>query len=93
VDSPGENVVAPVVAHDATTVASQTTTVSTGGRTQGWMSANLRNFVVICMTGTLCYLVYKGNEQAQTAIIQGFMLLMGALWGERAALKVPGQDS
>ena len=30
--------------------------------------------------------------KARTALVNGFMLLIGAIWGERAALKQPGKD-
>lgn len=73
--------------------ASQTVTVSTGPTSPGWLSTNLRNFIALALCVTVCYLAYIGIEQARTALVNGFMLLIGAIWGERAALKQPGKDS
>jgi hypothetical protein len=59
-----------------------------------WLHSNLRNLVALFLTGIVCWLAaFKGDPQAMTALIAAFSVLMGALWGERAALKVPGQDS
>lgn len=58
----------------------------------GWLSANLRNAIAIALTVTVCYLAWVGVDQARTALVNGFMLLVGAIWGERAALKQPGKD-
>ena len=58
-----------------------------------WLHTNLRNLIALALTGLVCWLAYKENEHAITALIAAFSVLMGALWGERAALKVPGQDS
>jgi hypothetical protein len=59
---------------------------------QSWLSANLRNFVVIGLVLMVGYLAYIGNERAQEAIVIAFITLSGMLFGERAALKRPGQD-
>ena len=54
---------------------------------------NLRNLIALVLTGIVCWLALTGSHKAMTALIAAFSVLMGALWGERAALKVPGQDS
>jgi hypothetical protein len=58
-----------------------------------WLHNNLRNLIALVLTGIVCWLALTGREEAMTALIAAFSVLMGALWGERAALKVPGQDS
>ena len=58
-----------------------------------WLHTNLRNLIALALTGMVCWLaVYKGEPQAMAALIAAFSVLMGAIWGERAALKVPGKD-
>ena len=59
---------------------------------QGWLSTHLRSGIALALTITICYLAWIGVEQARTALVNGFMLLIGAIWGERAALKRPGKD-
>lgn len=58
-----------------------------------WLHTNLRNLIALTLTGFVCYLTFRGNENAMAALIAAFSVLMGALWGERAALKVPGKDA
>ena len=58
-----------------------------------WLHTNLRNLIAVILTGIVCWLALTGSHEAMTALIAAFSVLMGALWGERAALKVPGQDS
>ena len=58
-----------------------------------WLSGHLRNIMALSITGVVCYLALQGNDQAQAAIIATFAVLAGAIWGERAALRIPGRDS
>ena len=58
-----------------------------------WLYTNLRNLIAVALTLIVCWLALTGRQGAMTALIAAFSALMGALWGERAALKVPGQDS
>ena len=58
-----------------------------------WLHTNLRNLIAVVLTLIVCWLALTGRQEAMTALIAAFSVLMGALWGERAALKVPGQDS
>ena len=53
----------------------------------------MRNLIALVLTGLVCWLALTGHDNAITALIAAFSVLMGALWGERAALKVPGQDA
>ena len=77
-------------------MAEQSTTVrQSAGIAQlpTWLHTNLRNLIALALTGMVCWLaVYKGEPQAMAALIAAFSVLMGAIWGERAALKVPGKD-
>ena len=52
-----------------------------------------RPFIAIILTCLLGYLALRGNEAAITAAITAFGLLVGHLFGERAALKQPGVDT
>jgi uncharacterized membrane protein YfcA len=61
-------------------------------RNSGWVHNNLRNGIAIALTVLVCYLSYTGNQNAQAAAVAAFSVLAGAIWGERAALKVPGKD-
>ena len=73
----------------------QNTTVhqSTGiAQLPTWLHTNLRNLIAVALTGIVCWLAISGNHEATTAMIAAFSVLMGAIWGERAALKVPGKD-
>ncbi|SRR6266446_4709609 len=58
-----------------------------------WLQTNLRGLIALALTVLVCWLAFNKDEHAVTALIAAFSVLMGALWGERAALKVPGQDS
>ena len=58
-----------------------------------WLHTNLRNLIALVLTVIVCWLALTGTHEAMTALIAAFSVLMGALWGERAALKIPGQDS
>lgn len=58
----------------------------------GWLHTQLRPLVVLALTGAVVYLAASGVAEAKTALISGFTLILGALWGERAALKIPGKD-
>lgn len=49
-----------------------------------------RPTISISLTLLVLYLAINGNERAVDAAITAFALLAGALYGERAALKVPG---
>jgi hypothetical protein len=69
-----------------------TSTVQTVGA-PGWLSTNLRNLIALAMTAMVCYLALGGNHDAQIALVASFSVLMGAIWGERAALKTPGRES
>lgn len=57
-----------------------------------WLSANLRNVIALAITIVVCYLALMGETTAQAAVVATFAVLAGAIWGERAALKKPGQD-
>lgn len=80
---------APDVVTQSTTVSQST--VATKGA--GWLHTQLRNLIALALTGLITWLALTGNESAMSAVIAAFSVLMGAIWGERAALKVPGQDS
>jgi len=51
-----------------------------------------RPVIAIMLTCLLAYLALRGNDAAITAAITAFGLLVGHLFGERAALKQPGID-
>ena len=51
-----------------------------------------RPLIAIILTCLLVYLAMEGHDAAITAAITAFSLLIGHLFGERAALKVPGNN-
>ncbi len=53
----------------------------------------LRPVIALALTVTVCYLALRGNEIVISSITGAFAVLAGALWGERAALKVPGVNN
>ena len=55
------------------------------------MSKVVRPVVIFALTGAVLYLAFRGSVEAQAGVISAFSVLMGALWGERAALKIPGE--
>jgi hypothetical protein len=57
------------------------------------MSGNLRNMIALSLTGVVVYLALSGNHDAMVAVVTSYTVLMGAIWGERAALKQPGKDA
>jgi hypothetical protein len=63
------------------------------GQGASWLHTNLRNIIALVLTGLICYLAFKENQGAMAALTAAFSVLMGAIWGERAALKVPGKDA
>ena len=52
----------------------------------------VRPIISLLLTVALLYLAYRGHDDAITALITAFSVLIGALWGERSALKVPGKE-
>ena len=84
-------------ANPASTTASvtaETTVTQTGPvASSSWLHTNLRNLVAMALTLLVCWLALSGNEQAQAALIAAFTVLVGVIFGERAALKVPGRDT
>lgn len=95
VEMPGPPVVVPAPDGTPPVATTQVTTVTTGQATQppGWLSSNLRNVVAVALLLDVLYLSTIGSKEAQIAIIQTFVALMAFIWGERTALKRPGQDS
>ena len=59
---------------------------------RSWLSTNLRNIIALSLTVMICYLAYIGEQTAQAALVAAFSVLVGAIWGERAALKIAGKD-
>jgi hypothetical protein len=57
-----------------------------------WLSSNLRNVIAIALTLVVIYLAIDGDTTAQASIIAAFSVLVGAIWGERGALKIPGRN-
>lgn len=49
--------------------------------------------MALLLTFVICILALRGNENATSGLIGAFGVLAGALWGERAALKVPGANN
>ena len=58
-----------------------------------WLHTNLRALILVILAGAVAYLAVLGIAEARGALIQTFTVLVFALWGERAALKIPGKDS
>lgn len=63
---------------------------------EGWMLRTIqalqRPVIALSLTGLMVYLALMGHPRAIEAAMTAFALLAGALYGERAALKVPGQQ-
>ena len=57
------------------------------------LSTNLRTIISLLLTLVVCILALRGDGNAVSGLIGAFGVLAGALWGERAALKVPGSPS
>ena len=57
------------------------------------LSLNLRTIISLLLTLVVSLLALWGNDHAITGLIGAFSVLAGALWGERAALKVPGANN
>ena len=55
------------------------------------LQRSLRPAIMLGLTGTVCYLAVLGLPEARAAVLSAFTLLVGALWGERSALKIPGR--
>ena len=78
---------------DTPTATTTTQTTSMNAISVGWLSGNLRNFIALSLTTVVIYLAVTGNHDASIALVASFSVLMGAIWGERAALKQPGRDT
>lgn len=83
----------PDVPGASTTSVTTTENVSQRTTRASWLASHLRNIIAIALTSVVCYLALMGEQTAQAAVIAAFSVLAGAIWGERAALKRPGQDS
>ena len=55
-----------------------------------FLSQHLRTIISLLLTLVVCVLALRGETTAITGLMGAFGVLVGALWGERAALKVPG---
>ncbi len=75
--------------HERTTVMRETVTPAPA---LSWFSANLRNMIAVALTLMVCVLCIRGEHDAIVALMGAFSVLMGSIWGERAALKRPGTD-
>ena len=58
-----------------------------------WLSRHTRPLLLLGLCGIVCGLAVMGVVSAQTAIIDHFPILIAYLFGEKAALKRPGQDT
>jgi hypothetical protein len=58
-----------------------------------WLSINIRTIISLCLTAVVCYLAVLGVGEARAALVSTFSVLAGSLFGERAALKRPGEDN
>ena len=83
----------PNVEPPVDTVQQVTTTQSLSTERPGWLHTNLRNLIAIALTGVVCYLAVLGSEAAQSSLVAAFGVLVGMIFGERGALKIPGRDS
>ena len=71
-----------------------TTTDEPTATAPGWISRNLRNGVVMCLTATVVYLaIVERNASAIAGLIAAWTWSAGGMFQERAALKQPGKDS
>ncbi len=52
----------------------------------------VRPVIAVVLLGDVTYLMCTGNTVAVASVTAAFSILIGAIWGERAALKKPGQD-
>ena len=57
----------------------------------GTTQALVRPVIMVILCGAVCYLAIQGLPEARQALFGAFSILVGALWGERAALKIPGR--
>ena len=55
-----------------------------------YLNEHLRVIISLLLTMVVCILALRGDGNAIAGVIAAFGVLAGALWGERAALKVPG---
>ena len=58
-----------------------------------WLNHNIRNLIALALTGVVCYLALMGAGEARAVLTSTFAVLCGSLWGERSALKRPGEDT
>lgn len=56
------------------------------------ISDMLRTMVICAITLTVIYLACTGHERAMEALVVTFVSLLSYLFGERSALKIPGQQ-
>jgi len=83
------------VKQSETTVVSATgeATLIPEGSRGSWYVFGLRSCVAALLTTCVVYLALAGDQQARAAVVASFGILVGALWGERSALKRPGMDT
>ena len=58
-----------------------------------FLSDHLRTIISLSITLAVCWLALRGDSNASAGLIGAFGVLAGALWGERAALKIPGEKN
>lgn len=68
-------------------------THQTASQRPGWLTRSTRPLLAVGLTMMVCVLAWQGIVEAQTAVITNFPILIAYLFGERAALKRPGQDT
>jgi len=75
--------------------ATETVTSSVASeRDRPWLSRHLRNLIALILVLDVSYLgLALRNETAIATLVAMLATLGGAIWGERASLKVPGRDN
>jgi len=75
--------------------ATETVTSSVASeRDRPWLSRHLRNLIAVILVLDVSYLgLALRNETAIATLVAMLATLGGAIWGERASLKVPGRDN
>jgi len=66
---------------------------STTVQPPSWLHTNLRSLLMVGIVGMVCWMAWQGDVQARSGLIAAFGVLIGMLFGERAALKQRGVDS
>lgn len=87
----GADVPAEVGPSSTTQTVTTDTVTATQSGPPSWLHRNVRNLLLLAVTGVVCWLAIQRVTEAVSAVVVVFASLASYLFAERAALAKPGE--